>query len=161
STQLVEGPEKGSWPWINFGMGPWESDESRYQGAAVAAIAVETAVPGREPDDEARPPPRIDLLRGDLPGRFANQNLHNPLWALWASTSLAGLLSTPERDRLVAQVLVKQRDDGGWCLASLGDYKRLDGTPQATVSDGYATGLAVHVLQLAGLPDHPGVAKGL
>src|SRR5262249_23935413 len=47
-------------------------------------------------------------------------------------------------------------------LATLGDYKRLDGTPQPRESDGYATGLIVHVLQLAGLGrDHPGLAKGL
>jgi squalene-hopene/tetraprenyl-beta-curcumene cyclase len=162
STQLVEGEEKGSWPWINFGMGPWESDASPYYGAAVAAIAVGTAVPDRGVDNEARPRARIELLRDYLRRRYQDQDLHNRLWALWASTTLDGLLSAGERDQLIGQVLAKQRDDGGWRLASFGDYTRQDHTPQAAESDGYATGLVLHVLQLAGLGrDHPGVAKGL
>jgi squalene-hopene/tetraprenyl-beta-curcumene cyclase len=162
TTQLVEGPEKGSWPWLNFGLGPWESERSRYQGAALAAIAVGTAAVDPGTGDDVKPRARLDLLRGYLRSRFDGQDLHNRIWTLWASTTLDGLLSPAERDRLVSQVLAKQRDDGGWCLATLGDYKRLDGTPQPMMSDGYATGLVLHVLQLAGLGrDHPGVAKGL
>ncbi|HZW30779.1 MAG TPA: hypothetical protein VFF52_08740 [Isosphaeraceae bacterium] len=162
ATQLLEGPEKGSWPWLNFGLGPWESERSHYQGAAVAAIAVGTAGVDPSPQDPARPPARLDLLRGYLRSRFDSQDLHNRIWTLWASTTLDGLLSTAEHDQLIKQILAKQRDDGGWCLATLGNYKRLDGTPQPSTSDGYATGLVLHVLQLAGLGrDHPAVAKGL
>jgi squalene-hopene/tetraprenyl-beta-curcumene cyclase len=162
TTQLVEGPEKGSWPWLNFGLGPWESERSRYQGAALAAIAVGTAAVDPGTGEDVKPRARLDLLRGYLRSRFDSQDLHNRIWTLWAATTLDGLLSPVERDRLVSQILAKQRDDGGWCLATLGDYKRLDGTPQSMMSDGYATGLVLHVLQLAGLArDHPGVAKGL
>ena len=162
ATQLIEGPEKGSWPWLNFGLGPWESERSHYQGAALAAIAVGTASVDPSTEDEATPRARLNLLRGYLRGRFDSQDLHNRIWTLWASTTMDGLLSTAERDRLISQILVKQRDDGGWCLATLGDYKRLDGTPQPMTSDGYATGLVLHVLQLAGLGrDQPAVAKGL
>jgi hypothetical protein len=49
--------------------------------------------------------------------------------------------------------LAKQQADGGWSLASLvGDWKRHDGTPQETKSDGYATGLASLALEEAGVP---------
>jgi hypothetical protein len=162
ATQLVEGPNKGSWPWLNFGLGPWESDDSPYMGATMAAIAMATAAPDRSKSRDLVPPDRIDLLRSYLRDRFNDQNLHNRVWALWASLKLDGLLSAQERERLVEQILAKQRDDGGWCLTSLGHYKRLDSTPLETVSDGYATGLVLHVLQLAGLArDQPAVAKGL
>jgi hypothetical protein len=162
ATQVVEGPEKGSWPWLNFGLGPWEADPSRYQGAALAALAVGTAAVDLSAGGEALPRARLDLLRTYLRSRFDDQDLHNRIWTLWASTLLDGLLAPAQRDRLIHQVLAKQRDDGGWSLASLSDYKRQDGTPQASVSDGYATGLILHVVQRAGLrPEHPGVAKGL
>ena len=162
ATQVVEGPEKGSWSWLNFGLGPWESERSRYQGAALAAITVGTAGVDPSTKDDARPRARLDLLREYLRSRFDRQDLHNRSWTLWASTTIDGLLSTAERDRLISQILAKQRDDGGWCLATLGDYKRLDGTPQPMTSDGYATGLILHVLQLAGRGrDEPAVAKGL
>ena len=50
----------------------------------------------------------------------------------------------------------------GWNLASLVDCRRNDGTPQETAPDGYATGLAVYVLQLAGVRrEQPSVARGL
>ena len=43
-----------------------------------------------------------------------------------------------------------QRPDGGWAMASLGNWKRADGGPlDDRVSDGYGTGLAVYVLRLA------------
>jgi len=38
-TQIADGEHKGSWEWLNFGLEPWESGESRYLGATVAAIA--------------------------------------------------------------------------------------------------------------------------
>jgi hypothetical protein len=162
ATQQVEGPEKGSWPWLNFGLGPWEADPSRYQGAALAALAVGTAPVDPTVGGDKLSPSRLDLLRSYLRGRFDSQNLHNRIWTLWASTLIDGLLTPEKRDRLLSQIFARQRDDGGWSLATLGDYKRQDGTPHPSVSDGYATGLILHVVQLAGLSrEHPGVAKGL
>jgi len=47
-------------------------------------------------------------------------------------------------------------------LSSLGSFARNDGTGQATGSDGYATGLVLHVLQTAGVrKDDAKIAKGL
>jgi squalene-hopene/tetraprenyl-beta-curcumene cyclase len=75
------------------------------------------------------------------------------MWLLWASTKLDGLLTPEAREGIVRDVLAKQRKDGGWNLPSLGDWKRLDDTPNDpnADSDGYATGLAIFVLRQAGV----------
>src|SRR5262249_10893354 len=78
------------------------------------------------------------------------------------STRVEGLLTASERDRIVGRIFEKQQDNGGWSLASLDDSQRREGTAPDPGPDGYATGVTLHVLQLAGLPrEHPRVAKGL
>src|SRR5207245_2296242 len=42
-TQATDGPQQGSWDWLDFGLQPWEAKTARYHGAALAAIAVGTA----------------------------------------------------------------------------------------------------------------------
>ena len=110
------------------------------------------------------PPRRVresNRLHRFLGSQLEKQNLHNRLFALWASTAIDGLLTAGRRDAIVKEVLAKQQANGGWSLSSLVDCKRQDGTPQETGSDGYATGLAVHVLQLAGVHrDQPPVGAG-
>ena len=45
-----------------------------------------------------------------------------------------------------------QRPDGGWAVASLGDWKRGDGKEQdTTTSDGYGTGFVMFVLRRVGM----------
>ena len=41
--QQADGPDAGSWDWLDFGLRPWEASEARYYGAALAAIAVGSA----------------------------------------------------------------------------------------------------------------------
>ena len=63
---------------------------------------------------------------------------------------------------LIDRLLEKQQNDGGWSLSSLGSFVRSDATAQETASDGYATGLVLHVLQTAGVrKDDAKLAKGL
>jgi len=159
-TQVQTGELKGSWDWLDFNMGPWETKEARYFGASLAAIAVGTApgfdTPGTEADA------RVILLRDYLKNGFQRQNLHNRVWGLWASTKVEGILTKPEQRQLIDQLLYQQHDDGGWSLSSLGTWVRSDGTAQESKSDGYATGLVLHVLQIAGVPkDDVKMAKGL
>jgi squalene-hopene/tetraprenyl-beta-curcumene cyclase len=46
-----------------------------------------------------------------------------------------------------------QKTDGGWGLATLGDWERADGLQQDTTSsDGYGTGFVVYVLRQAMIP---------
>jgi squalene-hopene/tetraprenyl-beta-curcumene cyclase len=161
ATQAREGPDAGSWAWLDFGLGPWETGRGRYFGATLAALAAGKSpgyLTGADPALRAR----LDALRAYLRGRYEGQDLHNRVWLLWASSGMEGLLNAEERDKLVGQLLAKQQADGGWSLSTLGDYKRSDKTPQVATPDGYATGLILHALQLAGLPKtHPGVARGL
>jgi squalene-hopene/tetraprenyl-beta-curcumene cyclase len=162
ATQVNDGKEKGSWEWINFGMDPWEGQSSRYMGACLAAIAVSSA-PGYDLTSlKGDLKERLGSLRAYLKEGFASQNLHNRVWMLWASANLDGLLAPNEKDQLVAQVLAKQLSSGGFSLGSLGAYARKDVKDQTLTPDGYATGLILHALQLAGIPkDNPQISKGL
>src|SRR5262249_4845991 len=44
--QMKTGPNSGAWTWLNFGYEPWESPNSPYLGASLAALAVGTAPEG-------------------------------------------------------------------------------------------------------------------
>ena len=66
---------------------------------------------------------------------------------------MPGLLEPQQRKAIITGILGKQQPDGGWSLSSLvAGWKRNDGTPQETRSDGYATGLIAFALQQAGVP---------
>ncbi len=161
ATQITQGERKGSWEWLNFGMDPWESPTSPYMGACLAAIAVGLA-PGKgldHPDEASKK--GLESLRDYLKKQFASQNLHNRVWMLWASAMIGELLTRQEKDKLIEQILAKQQANGGWSLSSLGDFARKD-VKQVATPDGYATGLVLHVLQVARLgKDNPQVSKGL
>ena len=160
--QIQAGGDKGSWDWLDFRMEPWESKGARYYGAALAAGAVASAPGYDKATADTGLDGKVELLRGYLKGKFANQNLYNRAWALWAASKLDGVLTPEERNQVISQLLAKQLDDGGWSLPSLGAFVRSDGTPQDTSSDAYATGVILHILQTAGVAkDDPKVAKGL
>jgi squalene-hopene/tetraprenyl-beta-curcumene cyclase len=81
-------------------------------------------------------------------------NLHHRAWLLWASLKLDGLMTAEEKQQTIKDLRALQRQDGGWNLPSLGDWKRLDESAnnKDSSSDGYATGLVLYVLNQAGLP---------
>jgi squalene-hopene/tetraprenyl-beta-curcumene cyclase len=160
--QARTGNDKGSWDWLDFNLQPWESKDARYFGATLAAVAVGTAPGYYAPGDDKALDENVERLRGYLKGGVADQNLYNRVWALWASAKLDGVLTKEEQKKIIEELLEKQQEDGGWSLPSLGRYVRSDGTAQETASDGYATGLVLHVLQTAGLTkDNAKIAKGL
>lgn len=82
---------------------------------------------------------------------------------LWAAKYVPDLLSEEERKATVSKLLELQKNDGGWALATLGDWKRADNTPQDTEhSDGYGTGFVIFVLRQAELPaDDARLVKGI
>jgi hypothetical protein len=55
--------------------------------------------------------------------------LHDRLYVLWASTRIPELITAEERGSIIKSAIALQRPDGGWNLPSLGDWKRLDGSP--------------------------------
>ncbi len=158
--QVPTGDAAGAWPWLNFRLEPWETAAAQYYGAALAAVAVGSAPGGygSMPGIQTQ----VARLRAYLRREADRQNLFNRLTALWASTLLPGSLDTHQRQAIIDETWRLQREDGGWSLASLGTFERSDGTPLATGSDGYATGLVTYALQRAGVaPDDARLVNGL
>ncbi len=162
ASQITEGDNRGSWDWLNFGLEPWEATGSRAFGASLAAIAVSSAPGYRDENLDDRATRGIDLVRDYLRRRFPDESLYNRLWMLEASTAFADVLSAEQKSEVLGKLLALQREDGGWALATFGDFTRVDKTPQSQDSDGYATGLATHVLIRAGSSKiRPRWVKGL
>jgi squalene-hopene/tetraprenyl-beta-curcumene cyclase len=143
--QSRSGPVAGAWVWQNFHYTPWESPESEYHGAALMAEAVGSAPGGycREPAISSN----LAALRAYLRSHYDQQPLLNKVVALWASAHLPGLLMREQREQLIDEIVRLQREDGGWSLADLGTWHRVDDTALVTLCDGYATGLIVLTLE--------------
>ena len=157
--QRQTGDKAGAWVWLDFHNAPWESSESEYQGAALAALAISLA-----PDhyrDEKAIQPNLRLLRAFLRRTYSEQPLLNRVYVLWASARLPGLLTIEERTALVGSLESQQRPEGGWSLAQLGTWRRRDNTEIESRSDGYATGLTLYALEENGTHGLPSVARGL
>jgi squalene-hopene/tetraprenyl-beta-curcumene cyclase len=158
--QMKTGPNNGAWTWLNFNYEPWESPNSPYFGAALAALAVGSAPEGYASSPEIQD--RLKALRGYFDRQHANVSLLNQLMGLWASGRIPGLLTNEQRQATVDAAFASQQADGGWATSSLGAYQRVDKTPNDTKTDGYATALATLALQEAGIARHdPRVVKGL
>jgi squalene-hopene/tetraprenyl-beta-curcumene cyclase len=146
--QFTAGDLKGAWAWLNFHYEPWEAPESGYYGAALAALAVGMAPGGYASSSDIQD--RMKLLREYLQRTVDNERLFNRLTVLWAGTTMPTLLTAEQRHAILEAAAKTQQADGGWSTASLGTWKRVDGTPLETASDGYATGLVTFVAQRAG-----------
>ena len=149
--QLKTGERKGSFTWLNFHNEPWEADDSPYWGATLAALAVGTAPKEYRSIPEVRD--NLSLLADYLRAGQQGQSVINRVALLWASTKVAELLDRAQRKSIVDDVFSKQQDDGGWSTSSLiiNTWKRSDGTPLETRSDGYGTGFVTFVLERAGV----------
>jgi squalene-hopene/tetraprenyl-beta-curcumene cyclase len=91
----------------------------------------------------------LNRVHDYLDRNFDRQSLFNRLMGVWASTIAPNMLSADQRQMTIDAVTKVQREDGGWSLATLGAWKRIDGSAIETTSDGFATGLATLVLQRA------------
>lgn len=158
--QMRTGPNAGAWTWLNFQYEPWESPNSPYLGASLAALAIGEAPNGYASSPEIHD--NLELLRGYFRRELDAQMLINRVMGLWASSRVPDLLSAEQRHATIDAAFAKQQDDGGWGSAALGTYKRVDNTPLDLKSDGYATGLVTLALQSNGIAaSDPRVAKGL
>jgi squalene-hopene/tetraprenyl-beta-curcumene cyclase len=150
--------EDGGFEWLKCNWPPMESDD--HFGATMAAIAV-----GVAPEGYARTPAAregLARLRAYLE-RNPPPTLHHTGMLLWAASYARDLISDEQRQDGVRRLLALQKADGGWSLATLGDWSRADGKPQDTASsDGYGTGFVLYVLRRAGVPSsHARIRKGV
>lgn len=160
SLQMKTGPESGAWTWLNFRMEPWESPNSPYFGASMAALAVASA-----PDAyraSAGIADRLKALGAYFQKQHGEVSLLNQLTALWATSRVPGMLTEAQRKATLEAAFALQQPDGGWSTVALGSYTRMDGSASDTRTDGFATALATLALQASGVPaNDPRVAKGL
>jgi hypothetical protein len=151
----------GTWNWLDFGLEPYESTGSVYYGAALAGIAV-GSIPGYAGNADTEGKAHIARLCAYLNEKYSEQNLHNKVWMLLASSKLGGLLTDEQQEKLMAELERHQQSDGGWSLQKLGPWTwsktsgpfHPEGKPDASLlwrSDGYATGLITYAAQQAGL----------
>ena len=160
--QQTDGSGRGAWSWLQFGMEPWEANDSQYYGAALAAIAVGTAPGNYRSAPEIQQ--QLTSLRDYLNREFDKQSTINHAVLLWAAAKLPGLVAPERQQFIIQEISDAQQSDGGWELPPLAwpkdrslhslihKWVRSDGTAQNRKSDGVATGLMTFVLRQAGVP---------
>jgi squalene-hopene/tetraprenyl-beta-curcumene cyclase len=150
----------GAWNWDKCSWPPMEHDD--YFGTVFADLGTTIAPDGYDQEENATK--GLVKLRHYLK-KTPPPTLHHRTWLLWASTQHSpGLMPREDRERTIKELLALQHADGGWSLASLGDWKGFDGRPndKNAPSDGYGTGLVVYVLRQAGLPaKHDAIQRGV
>jgi len=160
SIQLKDGADKGAWNWSDFDLDPWETKDSQYYGAALAALAT-----GLAPADyQARPQIRenVAALTAYLRAGVKTQSIHNRLFLLWASSKLKDLLPSADRKAILDELWRKQEADGGWTMQTAGEWKKRDAAAPAIGSNSYITALAAFTTQQAGVqPSQAGLSKAL
>ena len=170
--QLREGNAKGAWAWLDFDLQPWETADSQYYGAALAALAIGIAPENYRYSLDIKE--GVELLISYLNRQSTQQSLMNRAVLLWASTKLPGLLNPDQQKFIVRDLMKEQRADGGWGLpsnawpggwnirATVRRRLRSDWTRQCVQSDGYATGLSTLVLEEMGMSrESPTVSRAL
>ena len=150
SLQLREGKDKGAWRWSNFDLEPWETPESAFYGAALAAVAAGVAPGGYQNRPEIRA--NLEELRTYLRAAQERQPLANRLLLLWAAARWRGLLGDPERQQIRDAVWEKQGHDGAWTQAALGPWRDRPHAPAPDGPNAYTTGLAAFLLRQGGTP---------
>ena len=151
--------QDGGWKWLDDNEPPSEIEE--HYGVTMAAIGV-----GIAPDDYSRTPTAKkglekirQYLRNNPPA-----NMHNRAMKMLASLYVDGIMTKPERQKVVDDLFALQKPDGGWNLATLGaNWKRADGAAQdCETSDGYGTGFAIYAMRTAGVSaDDPRIKRGI
>ena len=139
--------DDGGFAWLKNDQPPSEVDD--HYGVTMAAIGA-----GIAPERYAETPRAragLDKIR-DYLRHHPPAHLHHRAMRLLASRYVEGIMTEPECRRVVEDLFALQKPDGGWALATMGNWRRCDGTPQDYASsDGYGTGFAIYVLRRAGV----------
>ena len=141
--------EDGGFDWLLDNTAPTEWDD--HYGVTLALIGVGAAPDGYADTAEAQE--GIKRMREYL-SKEPITHPHQSAMLLWADSYIDGLLTTEDRQHRIDELLALQRADGGWSLASLGNwpYRGIGGQAGGEASDGYGTGLVTYALRRAGVP---------
>ena len=150
--------EDGGFTWIKCDWPPMESDD--HYGATLAVIALGIAPDGYAKTEAAQR--SLEKLR-EYFKHNPGPTLHHRAMILWGSTYVEGLLTEAEKQQIIDRLSALQKGDGGWGLATLGDWKRADSQSQdLESSDGYGTGFVTYVLSRAGVSaKDPRIQRGV
>lgn len=147
--QVRSGPRRGAWAWYDFGTDPFETADSVYFGAALAAMAVEAA------PAEYRARAEVRDLKEYLVRAYDGQPLHNRLLA-------ANVLPEKLRAAVRTEAFEKQDADGHWPIAALGPWAEHAGAPAAEQVTAYATAYTAYALRVMRVDaGEPHLAKAL
>lgn len=147
----------GGWTWLKCDWPPMESDDD--YGACLAALGTAVAPENYRASEPAKA--GLEKLRAYL-AKHPPPTLHHEAMLLWASSYGEPMLSDDQQRDAVKKLRSLQRPDGGWSVATLGNWKRADGSAQTTDSDGYGSGFVLYVLRRAGLPaDDAAIRQGI
>ncbi|MHB1205668.1 MAG: hypothetical protein ACYCZX_08890 [Rhodospirillaceae bacterium] len=92
------------------------------------------------------------------------RDLHGQLVLMRASMKAPEVMTVAKKAGLILQTFSLQREDGGWAVASLGDWPREGGGPNDKngPADGYGTGFVLYTLCKVGTPPNtPAIQKGV
>ena len=135
-----DSPDKGSWKWFNLNLEPWEGPSSKFFGAALGALSLQSAPAAYR----KRPEPARALREVNeyLLKQQAAQPLHHRLLLLWSrdpAFKKAG-------KEILAETWKQQQSDGSWTNESLGPWpKKLHDS-----SADYATAFTAYSLLRSG-----------
>jgi len=150
--------EDGGWTWLDDNEPPSEIDD--HYGVTMAAVGV-----GVAPDNYSDTPAAKKGLE-NIRRYFKNNppvNMHHRAMKMLASLHVDGIMTSAEHQEVIKDLFALQKHDGGWGLATLGNWKRSDGKDQDyESSDGYGTGFTIYVLRCAGVSaEDPRIQKGI
>jgi squalene-hopene/tetraprenyl-beta-curcumene cyclase len=147
--------EDGGFSWLMCNWPPMESDD--HFGAEMALIAA-----GAAPEAYAKTPAAQEGIAKLKQYLAANPppTLHHQAMLLWANAYVPDVITPDSKANTVKQLISLQKPDGGWCVATLGDWKRGDKSRQdLETSDGYATGFVTYVLRKSDVPANDPILK--
>jgi squalene-hopene/tetraprenyl-beta-curcumene cyclase len=147
----LEGRLCGSPSWT---LAPRRAFEPRFTARRPhVAVIIRNAGLQSQPPSEAAIQPGIKRMIEYLRKGISAQTPLDGAALLWASATIPNLLTGAEQRSIVADLLAKQRDNGGFGASDLvGAWQRRDNTSLDKASDGYATGLIALALEQIGEP---------
>jgi Prenyltransferase and squalene oxidase repeat len=126
---------QGYWPWLEFGLEPFETRND--WGAGLAAWVALDNTPSEHAAKKTK-------LSDYLKRRFPMMVFHDKIMVLWLSEKMPELLAQADKDALANELTQKQLPNGGFSLGTYGIGARA--ALIAGDADGYATGYAALAL---------------